>query len=142
VGVHPDNEGVHEPTVDDLLDARRRPRVVGIGETGLDYYRLNGRSVAEMAWQRERFAVHIRAARATGLPWWCTRAAPVADTLARAARRRAGRGARRLPLLHRDAGGGRSGAGPGLLHLVFGHPDLPQRRGTARVARMVPLDAA
>jgi TatD DNase family protein len=42
--------------------------VVAIGETGLDYYRLNGRSVMEMAWQRERFRVHIRAARATGLP--------------------------------------------------------------------------
>ncbi|MCK7494935.1 MAG: TatD family hydrolase [Comamonadaceae bacterium] len=44
---------------------RGLPRVVAIGETGLDYYRLNGRSVAEMEWQRERFRVHIRAARAT-----------------------------------------------------------------------------
>jgi TatD DNase family protein len=68
VGVHPDNEGVTEPTLDDLLQRAARPRVVGIGETGLDYYRLNGRSVADMAWQRERFRVHIRAARATGLP--------------------------------------------------------------------------
>ncbi len=68
VGVHPDNEGVQEPTLDDLLERAARPRVVAIGETGLDYYRLNGRSVAEMAWQRERFRVHIRAARATGLP--------------------------------------------------------------------------
>ena len=68
VGVHPDNEGVQEPTVDDLLTRAARPRVVAIGETGLDYYRLNGRSVADMAWQRERFRVHIRAARASGLP--------------------------------------------------------------------------
>jgi len=68
VGVHPDNEDVREPTVDDLVALARRPRVVGIGETGLDYYRLNGRSVAEMQWQRDRFAVHIEAARATGLP--------------------------------------------------------------------------
>jgi TatD DNase family protein len=45
-----------------------RPRVVAIGETGLDYYRLNGRSVGEMEWQRERFRVHIRAGRLTGLP--------------------------------------------------------------------------
>jgi TatD DNase family protein len=68
VGVHPDNEGVQEPSVDDLLQRAARSRVVAIGETGLDYYRLNGRSVADMAWQRERFAVHIRAARAARLP--------------------------------------------------------------------------
>lgn len=68
VGVHPDNEGVREPSLADLLEGAGRPRVVGIGETGLDYYRLNGRSVADMAWQRERFRVHIRAARQTDLP--------------------------------------------------------------------------
>jgi TatD DNase family protein len=67
-GVHPDNEGVTEPSVDDLVERAGRGRVVAIGETGLDYYRLNGRSVAEMEWQRERFRVHVRAARATGLP--------------------------------------------------------------------------
>lgn len=68
VGVHPDNEGVAEPTVDDLLARAALPRVVAIGETGLDYYRLNGRSVADMAWQRARFAVHIQAALAKDLP--------------------------------------------------------------------------
>ena len=68
VGVHPDNEGVAEPSVQDLVQRAARPRVVAIGETGLDYYRLNGRSVADMAWQRERFRVHIRAALLTGLP--------------------------------------------------------------------------
>jgi TatD DNase family protein len=68
VGVHPDNEGVQEPGVDDLVSRAALPRVVAIGETGLDYYRLAGRSVADMEWQRERFRVHIRAARATGLP--------------------------------------------------------------------------
>lgn len=68
VGVHPDNEGVREPCVEDLLTLAARQRVVAIGETGLDYYRLAGRSIDEMAWQRERFRVHIRAARASGLP--------------------------------------------------------------------------
>ena len=67
-GVHPDNEGVREPSVDDLLALATRPRVVAIGETGLDYYRLNGRSIEAMEWQRERFRVHIRASRATALP--------------------------------------------------------------------------
>jgi TatD DNase family protein len=68
VGVHPDNEGVREPGVDDLVRLAKHARVVGIGETGLDYFRLNGRSIAQMQWQRDRFAVHIEAARQTGLP--------------------------------------------------------------------------
>jgi TatD DNase family protein len=69
VGVHPDSEGVVEPGVDDLLRlARSSTRVVAIGETGLDYYRLEGRTVDDMAWQRDRFRTHIRVARAAGLP--------------------------------------------------------------------------
>lgn len=68
VGVHPDNEGVQEPTLDDLLKRAARPRVVGIGETGLDYYRLGDRTVADMAWQRARYRTHIQAARMTDLP--------------------------------------------------------------------------
>jgi TatD DNase family protein len=67
-GVHPDNEDVREPSVADLVALAAKPRVVAIGETGLDYYRLNGRSIAEMEWQRERFRVHIRAGRETELP--------------------------------------------------------------------------
>ena len=82
VGVHPDNEGVQEPVLDDLLQRARLPRVVGIGETGLDYYRLNGRTEAEMAWQRERFRVHIRAARQTGLPLVVHTRSSSVDTLA------------------------------------------------------------
>ncbi len=82
VGVHPDNEGVREPSVDDLVQAAARPRVVAIGETGLDYYRLGTRSVADMAWQRERFRVHIRAALITGLPLVVHTRSASADTLA------------------------------------------------------------
>ena len=67
-GVHPDNEDVREPSVDDLLALAAKPRVVAIGETGLDYYRLNGRSIADMEWQRERLRVHVRAARTSTLP--------------------------------------------------------------------------
>ncbi|MDB5938682.1 MAG: hydrolase, TatD family [Polaromonas sp.] len=68
VGVHPDNEGIQEPAVDDLVMRAKLRKVVGIGETGLDYYRLGGRSISDMEWQRERFRVHIRAARLTGKP--------------------------------------------------------------------------
>jgi TatD DNase family protein len=72
VGVHPDNEGIYEPTVDDLVQRAKRPKVVAIGETGLDYYQMEerkgGRTVADMEWQRERFRTHIRASQLTGLP--------------------------------------------------------------------------
>ena len=81
-GVHPDNEGVREPTLDDLLALARLPRVVAIGETGLDYYRLNGRSIADMEWQRERFRTHIRASQATSLPLVIHTRSASDDTLA------------------------------------------------------------
>ncbi|MBE7940788.1 MULTISPECIES: TatD family hydrolase [Ramlibacter] len=72
VGVHPDNEGVREPSVQDLVGLSARPRVIAIGETGLDYYgmedRKGGRSIADLEWQRERFRHHIRAARQVGKP--------------------------------------------------------------------------
>jgi TatD DNase family protein len=82
VGVHPDNEGVREPSLDDLLAGAARARVVGIGETGLDYYRLDGRSVADMEWQRDRFRTHIRAARQTDLPLVIHTRSASDDTLA------------------------------------------------------------
>lgn len=82
VGVHPDNEGVIEPTLDDLLQRGQLPRVVAIGETGLDYYRLGGRSLAEMHWQRERFRTHIRAARQLKKPLVIHTRSASDDTLA------------------------------------------------------------
>ena len=81
-GVHPDNEGVREPGVDDLVALTALPRVVAVGETGLDYYRLNGRSIADMEWQRERFRTHIRAARRSALPLVVHTRSASDDTLA------------------------------------------------------------
>ncbi|MDM4765169.1 TatD family hydrolase [Pelomonas sp. SE-A7] len=81
VGVHPDNEDVREPTVEDLVEAARHPKVLAIGETGLDYYRLNGRSLADMEWQRERFRTHIRAAKIAGKPMVIHTRSSAADTL-------------------------------------------------------------
>jgi TatD DNase family protein len=85
VGVHPDYEASatqREPTLDDLLTRGALPRVVAIGETGLDYYRLGDRSVADMAWQRERFRTHIRAAQALAKPLVIHTRSASADTLA------------------------------------------------------------
>lgn len=85
-GVHPDNEGVTEPTVERLLELAARPRVVAIGETGLDYYQMDerkgGRSVADLEWQRERFRTHIRAARRAAKPLVIHTRASSADTVA------------------------------------------------------------
>jgi TatD DNase family protein len=64
VGVHPDYEDTPEPTEEGLIEKARHPKVVAIGETGLDYARLH----EPLAWQRERFRTHIRAARRVGLP--------------------------------------------------------------------------
>lgn len=64
VGVHPDYEDTQEPNVDDLVRLSDHPKIVAIGETGLDYYRLQG----DLEWQRERFRVHIQASRATRKP--------------------------------------------------------------------------
>lgn len=86
VGVHPDSEGVHEPSEDELLTAAAHPRVVAVGETGLDYYQMQerkgGRSVADLDWQRTRFRTHIQAARHSRLPLVIHTRESAADTLA------------------------------------------------------------
>jgi TatD DNase family protein len=64
VGVHPDYEDSVEPTVEDLVRLAANPKVIAIGETGMDYYRTPG----PLAWQQERFRIHIRAARESGRP--------------------------------------------------------------------------
>lgn len=78
VGVHPDYEAVgQEATVEELVRRGADPKIAAIGETGLDYFRLKG----NLDWQRERFRVHIRAARTLGKPLIIhTREAPE-DTL-------------------------------------------------------------
>ena len=58
VGVHPDYEDIAEPTVEELVRLAQHPKIVAIGETGLDYFRLTG----DLEWQRMRFRTHIRAA--------------------------------------------------------------------------------
>jgi TatD DNase family protein len=77
VGVHPDHEDCTEPTVDELVALAGHPKVVAIGETGLDYFRLTG----DLEWQLERFRTHIRAARACGKPLVIHTRAAADDTL-------------------------------------------------------------
>lgn len=104
-GVHPDNEGIEEPTVDKLLALAARPKVVAIGETGLDYYQMEerkgGRSVADLEWQRDRFRTHIRAARACRKPLIIHTRAASADTVA---------------ILREEGEDGSSGAAGGVFH--------------------------
>ena len=78
VGVHPDHEDCAEPSVEDLVRLATDPKVIGIGETGMDYYRSPG----PLAWQQDRFRVHIRAARVTGKPLIIHTRAASEDTLA------------------------------------------------------------
>ena len=86
VGVHPDYEDEVEPTVAQLVELAQHPKVIAIGETGLDYYRLQG----DLEWQRERFRVHIRAARETGKPLIIHTRSASDDTLRIMAEERAG----------------------------------------------------
>ena len=81
VGVHPDSEDVAEPSVGDLVERARLPRVVAIGETGLDYYRIGDRTPADMGWQRTRYRVHVRAAREIGFPLVIHSRSAAEDTL-------------------------------------------------------------
>ncbi|MDP1681330.1 MAG: TatD family hydrolase, partial [Burkholderiales bacterium] len=77
VGVHPDYQDTPEPTVAELVALANHPRIVAIGETGLDYFRLKG----DLEWQRERFRTHIHTARETGKPLIIHTRDAAADTL-------------------------------------------------------------
>ena len=100
-GVHPDNEGVTEPALKDLLSLGALPKVIAIGETGLDYYRLGERTVADMEWQRDRFRVHIQAARTLQKPLVIHTRSASSDTLA---------------ILKEEGEDGRLGAAGGVFH--------------------------
>jgi TatD DNase family protein len=77
VGIHPDSQGVKEAEPDELVRLAAHPKVVAIGETGLDYHRLTG----DLEWQRERFRRHVRAARACNKPLIVHTRDAAADTI-------------------------------------------------------------
>ena len=64
VGLHPNEQGGHDPGINELVESASHPKVVAIGETGLDYFRSEG----DLEWQRDRFRRHIAAARQSGKP--------------------------------------------------------------------------
>jgi TatD DNase family protein len=86
VGVHPDYEDCTEPTLEDLIKLAANPKVIAIGETGMDYYRTPG----PLKWQQDRFRVHIRAARETNKPLIIHTRAASEDTLRIMAEEKAG----------------------------------------------------
>lgn len=81
VGVHPDYEDTPEPSFEFLVEQAKHPKIVAIGETGLDYYRMGERSYQSMEWQRDRFRTHIRAAIASKKPLIIHTRASSVDTL-------------------------------------------------------------
>lgn len=97
VGVHPDYEDTDEPDVDTLVRLADHPRIVAIGETGLDYYRLTG----DLEWQRERFRTHIRASRMSRKPLIIHTRSASADT---------------LRILHEEKAGTDEGGVAGVMH--------------------------
>ncbi len=97
VGVHPDYEDTEEPDVDTLVRLAEHPRIVAIGETGLDYYRLSG----DLEWQRARFRTHIRASRASRKPLIIHTRSASEDT---------------LRILHEEKAGTAEGGVAGVMH--------------------------
>ena len=77
VGVHPDYEDIEEPSVDELVRLAQHPKIIAIGETGLDYFRLTG----DLEWQKNRFRTHIRAAILCGKPLIIHTRSSAEDTL-------------------------------------------------------------
>jgi TatD DNase family protein len=147
VGVHPDNEGVTEPSIDNLLERAALPRVVAIGETGLDYYQMDERKGGR-TWPTWSGSASASAAHPGGPP------------MRQAADHPHPRGVgRHLAILKEEGEDGSPGSaggvfhcftetaevargrpGPGLPHLVLGHPDLQERRRPARGGEVRPAD--
>lgn len=97
VGVHPDYEDTPEPSVERLIALAQHPKVVAIGETGLDYFRLQG----DLEWQRERFRTHIRASRTAGKPLIIHTRSASEDT---------------IRIMHEEGAGPDSGGAGGVMH--------------------------
>ncbi len=136
VGVHPDYPDVPEPTAAGLVALAALPRVVAIGETGLDYYRLTG----ELGWQRERFRTHIRAAREAAKPLVIHTRAAAADTLAIMREERAGEAGGVMHCFTETWDVAAAALDLGFFISLSGIVSFRNARDVHDVARRVPLD--
>lgn len=136
VGVHPDNTDCEEPTLERLCALAAHPRVVAVGETGLDYYRLTG----DLEWQRERFRTHIRAARHCRKPLVIHTRAAAEDTLRIMAEEGAGEPGGVMHCFTESRDVARRALDLGFYISLSGIVTFKNAAELREVARMVPLD--
>ena len=136
-GVHPDEQvDDHEPTVEELLRLAAHPKVVAIGETGLDYYRLP----EPLDWQRERFRTHIRAARACAKPLVIHTRSASADTLTLMQEESAGEAGGVMHCFTESQQVARASLDLGFYISLSGIVTFKSARDLQEVARMIPID--
>ncbi len=136
VGVHPDYPDAGAVTVGELVALADHPRILAIGETGLDYYRLRG----DLEWQRERFRTHIRAARECGKPLVIHTRAAAEDTLRIMREERAGEVGGVLHCFTETLEVARAAVDLGFLISFSGIVTFKNADGLRETARALPLD--
>ena len=135
-GVHPNETEGRDPGTDTLVDIARDPRVVAIGETGLDYYRNEG----DLEWQRSRFRRHIAAAKAAGIPLVIHSRSAARDTLRVLREEHAQEAGGVMHCFSEDWATAESFLDLGLYLSLSGIVTFPGAHATHEVARRVPLD--
>jgi TatD DNase family protein len=136
VGVHPDHSDAGAVNADELVQLAQHPKVLAIGETGLDYFRLKG----DLEWQRERFRTHIRAARACGKPLVVHTRAAAADTVRILTEERAGETGGVMHCFTESWETAQAALDLGLYISFSGIVTFKNARELQEVARKVPLD--
>lgn len=137
VGVHPDHDEGREPDVAELVALASHPRVVAIGETGLDYYRMAREAVD---WQRARFRTHIQAARASAKPLIIHTRNAAADTLAIMAEEQAGQAGGVMHCFTESWEVAEAALGMGFYISFSGIVTFKSAKDLKEVARRVPLE--
>jgi TatD DNase family protein len=137
VGVHPDHADCLEPKEADLVERARHPKVLAIGETGLDYYRL---ARDEVDWQRQRFRTHIRAAREAGKPLIIHTRSAAEDTLAIMAEEGAGEAGGVMHCFTESRAVAEAAMAMGFYISFSGILTFKNARDLKEVARHVPLE--
>lgn len=135
-GVHPDYEDVEEPDVERLVALARHPKVVAIGETGLDYFRIQG----QPEWQKQRFRTHIRAARQAAKPLIVHTREAAADTLSIMAEEGAGEAGGVMHCFTENGEVAKGALDQGFYISFSGIITFRSAEALREVARQVPLD--